>query len=168
MSRSGPPRSNIVARLRQSSHAIRPSRSADRPFRRRLGIRFARLMRWLHIYLSMFSLAVVLFFSVTGITLNHPDWFYSAAERTDRGRGTNQARMAAPAGYRGRSGRRWPGRPDAAGGEARGRRAPPEHPQDPRRPRGVPGGRERMPGRLSRGPATRRTPSSTASRAITG
>jgi hypothetical protein len=37
-------------------------------------------MRWLHIYLSMFSLAVVLFFSVTGITLNHPDWFYSAAE----------------------------------------------------------------------------------------
>ncbi len=37
-------------------------------------------MRWLHIYMSMFSLAVVLFFSVTGITLNHPDWFYSAAE----------------------------------------------------------------------------------------
>jgi len=37
-------------------------------------------MRWLHIYLSMFSLAVVLFFSVTGITLNHPDWFFSAAE----------------------------------------------------------------------------------------
>jgi hypothetical protein len=37
-------------------------------------------MRWLHIYLSMFSLAVVLFFSVTGITLNHPDWFFSSAE----------------------------------------------------------------------------------------
>jgi len=37
-------------------------------------------MRWLHIYLSMFSLAVVLFFSVTGITLNHPDWFFNAAE----------------------------------------------------------------------------------------
>jgi hypothetical protein len=28
----------------------------------------------------MFSFAIVLFFSVTGITLNHPDWFYSAAE----------------------------------------------------------------------------------------
>ena len=38
-------------------------------------------MRWLHIYLSMFSLAVVLFFSVTGITLNHPDWFFGGAER---------------------------------------------------------------------------------------
>jgi hypothetical protein len=57
-----------------------PSRPTRRPFRRRFGIRFAKLVRWLHIYLSMFSLAVVLFFSVTGITLNHPDWFYSAAE----------------------------------------------------------------------------------------
>ena len=28
-------------------------------------------MRWLHIYVSMFGLAVVLFFSVTGLTLNH-------------------------------------------------------------------------------------------------
>jgi hypothetical protein len=37
-------------------------------------------MRWLHIYLSMLSLAVVLFFSVTGLTLNHPDLF-SAAQR---------------------------------------------------------------------------------------
>jgi hypothetical protein len=38
-------------------------------------------MRWLHIYLSMFGLAAVLFFSVTGITLNHPDWFFGEAER---------------------------------------------------------------------------------------
>lgn len=30
--------------------------------------------RWLHNYLSMFSYAALLFFSVTGITLNHPDW----------------------------------------------------------------------------------------------
>ena len=37
-------------------------------------------MRWLHVYLSMISLAVVLFFSVTGITLNHPDWFFDAAK----------------------------------------------------------------------------------------
>jgi hypothetical protein len=57
------------------------SRSAGRPLRRRFAIRFAKLMRWLHIYLSMFSLAVILFFSVTGITLNHPDWFYGGAER---------------------------------------------------------------------------------------
>jgi hypothetical protein len=28
----------------------------------------------------MFSLAAILFFSVTGITLNHPDWFFEGAE----------------------------------------------------------------------------------------
>jgi hypothetical protein len=39
-------------------------------------------MRWTHIYLSMFGLAALLFFSVTGITLNHPQWFYGQAERS--------------------------------------------------------------------------------------
>jgi len=34
----------------------------------------ARLSRWLHIYLSMVSFAIVLFFSFTGLTLNHPSW----------------------------------------------------------------------------------------------
>lgn len=34
----------------------------------------AKLSRWLHIYLSMVSFAVVLFFSFTGLTLNHPTW----------------------------------------------------------------------------------------------
>ena len=58
-----------------------------RPFRRRLAIRFAKLFRWLHIYLSMFGLAVVLFFSATGITLNHPDWFFGETHRTVRSEG---------------------------------------------------------------------------------
>jgi hypothetical protein len=44
-------------------------------------------MRWLHIYLSMISLAIVLFFSVTGITLNHPDWFFAEAERSEQAEG---------------------------------------------------------------------------------
>jgi hypothetical protein len=30
--------------------------------------------RWLHIYLSMFSFAALLFFAITGITLNHTGW----------------------------------------------------------------------------------------------
>lgn len=30
--------------------------------------------RWLHIYLSMFSFASLLFFAITGITLNHTNW----------------------------------------------------------------------------------------------
>ena len=35
----------------------------------------AMLIRWLHIYLSMISFAVVFFFAVTGLTLNHADRF---------------------------------------------------------------------------------------------
>ncbi len=35
--------------------------------------RTAVVARWLHIYLSMVSFAVVLFFSATGLTLNHAD-----------------------------------------------------------------------------------------------
>ncbi|MEX2216087.1 MAG: PepSY-associated TM helix domain-containing protein [Phycisphaeraceae bacterium] len=34
-----------------------------------------KLIRTLHIYVSMFGLIALLFFAVTGITLNHPDWF---------------------------------------------------------------------------------------------
>src|SRR5262249_41190294 len=34
-----------------------------------------------HIYVSMFGLAAVLFFSVTGLTLNHPGWFFKGPER---------------------------------------------------------------------------------------
>jgi hypothetical protein len=64
--------------------------------RRRLNIRFAKLMRWLHIYLSMFSLAVVLFFSVTGITLNHPDWFFSGAENSREAEGEINPRWLRP------------------------------------------------------------------------
>ncbi|MGI8634627.1 MAG: PepSY-associated TM helix domain-containing protein [Segetibacter sp.] len=37
--------------------------------------RTASVSRWLHVYLSMLSFLVVLFFSVTGITLNHAEWF---------------------------------------------------------------------------------------------
>lgn len=35
----------------------------------------ATLARWLHIYLSMASFTILLFFAVTGLTLNHADWF---------------------------------------------------------------------------------------------
>lgn len=59
-----------------------------RPLRRRLAIRFAKLVRWLHIYVSMFGLAAVLFFSATGITLNHPDWFFGEAQRSVQSEGT--------------------------------------------------------------------------------
>ena len=41
----------------------------------RIKRRTAIVTRWLHIYLSMVSFAVVLFFAVTGLTLNHAEAF---------------------------------------------------------------------------------------------
>jgi uncharacterized protein len=61
---------------------------------RPLWLRLNPLLRWLHIYTSMLSLVIVLFFSVTGITLNHPEWVFgnetSSSEKTG----------ALPAGWR--------------------------------------------------------------------
>jgi len=37
--------------------------------------RTASISRWLHVYLSMISFVIVLFFAVTGLTLNHAEWF---------------------------------------------------------------------------------------------
>lgn len=45
-------------------------------------------MRWLHVYLSMFAFASLIFFGVTGVTLNHPDWFGADMERVSERKGT--------------------------------------------------------------------------------
>ncbi len=44
---------------------------------------FAQISRWLHIYLSMISFVIVLFFSATGLTLNHADYFQSKSTTTE-------------------------------------------------------------------------------------
>jgi len=44
--------------------------------------RVAKSSRWLHIYVSMVSCVIVLFFAVTGVTLNHPEWFADAESTT--------------------------------------------------------------------------------------
>ena len=49
--------------------------------------RLAALIRWLHIYLSMLSFALVFFFAVTGLTLNHADRFGDQT-RTQREKGS--------------------------------------------------------------------------------
>ena len=64
-----------MSAVNQSSEVKSADRKSSRPkkrFRRTL----AAWSRWIHIYLSMFGLAVILFFSITGLTLNHPDWFF--------------------------------------------------------------------------------------------
>lgn len=52
----------------------------------------AIVSRWLHIYLSMVSFAVVFFFAATGLTLNHAEWF-SQHEQTTRYQGTIPASL---------------------------------------------------------------------------
>jgi uncharacterized protein len=46
-------------------------------------VRWAGLARWLHLYLSVVSFVLVLFFAVTGLTLNHAEWFDGDAVTTD-------------------------------------------------------------------------------------
>lgn len=53
--------------------------------------RFAKYSRWLHIYVSMASFAIVFFFAATGITLNHAEWF-GGANRTSTATGTLDSR----------------------------------------------------------------------------
>lgn len=60
-------------------------------FKRKL----AAVGRWLHIYLSLASFAIVLFFSVTGLTLNHADWF-AYQQRTNQAKGSLQRHLLTP------------------------------------------------------------------------
>ena len=138
MSRSDPPRSSIVERLRQEVATRRSHPSVrGRSWRRRLNIRFAKLMLWLHIYVSMFGLAAVLFFSVTGITLNHPDWFFGDSERQVQAEGQIDQKWL----NSGAPPRRTPptaARPRRAGREAGDRRASAEDSRGPRGTGGLP------------------------------
>jgi hypothetical protein len=80
MSRSNQPSSNTEAKAKPSDLSSDRPGEARRPHRKP-SVRLAAAMRWLHIYISMFGLAAALFFSVTGLTLNHPDWL-AQLERT--------------------------------------------------------------------------------------
>lgn len=60
------------------------SASKKRPFR----LRFHSWIRWVHTYLSMFTFLVVLFFSATGVFLNHPEWTLGVQPKTVEAKGT--------------------------------------------------------------------------------
>ncbi len=57
--------------------------------------RTAKISRWLHIYLSMISFTIVLFFSVTGLTLNHADYFQGQT-RTRQQKGNLNSSWVSP------------------------------------------------------------------------
>ena len=56
----------------------------------------ASFSRWLHLYLSMLSFVVVLFFAVTGLTLNHAEWFDGQQVETKRPGALPAAWVSAP------------------------------------------------------------------------
>ena len=53
------------------------------------------LSRWLHIYLSMASFGILFFFAVTGLTLNHADWF-AKQQRTVQKKGAVDTKLMKP------------------------------------------------------------------------
>ncbi|HEY8998319.1 MAG TPA: PepSY-associated TM helix domain-containing protein [Edaphobacter sp.] len=69
---------NPAAKQKTTASAKQPV-----PFSVHLRRKTAVVSRWLHIYLSMVSFAIVLFFAVTGLTLNHAEAF-GAKEKTSR------------------------------------------------------------------------------------
>ena len=58
-----------------------PARENISERERPLRLKIHGWIRWVHTYLSMFSLMLILFFSATGLTLNHQDWVFGQKTR---------------------------------------------------------------------------------------
>jgi hypothetical protein len=74
-----------------SADASHTARVRHHPLWRR---KLASISRWLHIYLSMTSFAILLFFAATGFTLNHQDWF-TRQQKTVQSHGALDSRWVA-------------------------------------------------------------------------
>jgi len=66
--------------------------------RRGFGQQFAYWIRWLHIYLSLLAFTALLFFAVTGLTVNHPDWFGASTVVATTAEGTLPAGLVPSSG----------------------------------------------------------------------
>lgn len=53
-------------------------------------------MRWLHIYVSLLAFTALVFFGLTGVTLNHPDWFNANAQHVSELQGQLSAAWVQP------------------------------------------------------------------------
>lgn len=66
----------ITTKSPAETEAVRPVARRTPAWKRQTAI----VSRWLHIYLSMVSFGIVLFFAVTGLTLNHAESFVGEAK----------------------------------------------------------------------------------------
>lgn len=64
------PGPNLEQLDRLAKLGTRQANAAESPLKKRTHF----WVRWLHVYTSLISLVLVIFFGLTGITLNHPDW----------------------------------------------------------------------------------------------
>jgi len=69
----------VSVRLKQAANmnkltACNPTSNIRTWLRSSLAKRIFNVCRWLHIYISCALFSLLLFFCITGITLNHPDW----------------------------------------------------------------------------------------------
>jgi len=64
--------------------SVTRSGAKPKPFRTQM----YKVARWMHVYMSTATLLVILFFSVTGILLNHPDLVFGAEVVTQEISGT--------------------------------------------------------------------------------
>lgn len=84
---SAEPNLSREAPSRDAPSRLAPKRKSGPKFR------LHQLLRWLHTYVSLFSLLVLVFFALTGITLNHPEWTFGMEERSRTEKGTLPAGM---------------------------------------------------------------------------
>ncbi len=80
--------------LSESEESI--TRRATRPVKRkprgRGSLTIHKWSRLIHVYTSMICLLIVLFFAVTGVTLNHPDWAFGGSGSRSTVHGTLPAK----------------------------------------------------------------------------
>ena len=58
--------------------------------------RSASFSRWLHTYVSLVSFGILFFFAVTGLTLNHAEWFFGDRVRAVQHHGQLEKKWVAP------------------------------------------------------------------------
>lgn len=66
--------------------------ASERKPARPLKLRIHSWMRWLHTYISMLTMIVMLFFALTGISLNHPEWTWGSSQSEKKTQGTLPAK----------------------------------------------------------------------------
>ncbi|WP_145089433.1 PepSY-associated TM helix domain-containing protein [Anatilimnocola aggregata] len=83
MSKLSPPPTSIESpsRALPASKGRSQPQTPSAPKAKTWNTQFAAAVRWLHIYVSLLGFTSLLFFAVTGVTLNHPTWFGVDGER---------------------------------------------------------------------------------------